>query len=74
MNVNFTAAPKPTDEWFVNNKIIKKSNRITSVVNEESASLTIKKVQKEDSGDYTLKLTNVHGDATLNIKLIVLCK
>ncbi|XP_011496107.1 PREDICTED: titin-like [Ceratosolen solmsi marchali] len=72
MNVNFTAAPKPTDEWTVNGNLIQKSKRIIQTLNDEFAALTIRKVQKSDIGDYTLKVTNVHGDATINIKLIVM--
>lgn len=72
MHVNFTASPKPTDEWTVNERIVQKSKRIVPTVDEESATLTIKKVQKEDVGNYKLKLTNIHGDATINIKLIIM--
>ena len=74
MVVNFTAAPAPIDEWTVDGKIIQKSKRTSANVTEESASLSIKKVQKEDIGNYTLKLTNSHGDASINIKLIVMRK
>lgn len=74
MGVNFTAAPKPTDEWTVNGRVIQKSKKLIPTIDEESATLTIKKVQKDDVGDYTLKLTNVHGDATINIQLIIMRK
>lgn len=72
--INFTAAPKPTDEWTVNGNIIIKSKRLLPTVDEETATLTIKKVEKEDAGNYTLKLTNIHGVATTDIKLIVIRK
>jgi hypothetical protein len=74
MTVNFTAAPKPTDEWSVNADVINKSKRIIQTLHDESATLTIKKVQRTDIGDYSLKITNIHGDATINIKLIVMRK
>ena len=74
MCVNFTAAPKPMGEWSVNGHVIQKSNRIIPTIDEESATLTIKKVHKEDLGDYTLKLINVHGDSTISIKLIIMRK
>lgn len=74
IKINFTAAPKPTDEWTVNGNVIIKSKRLTSAVDEETVTLTIRKVQKEDAGDYTLKLINIYGDAKINIKLTVLRK
>ena len=74
ITVDFTAAPNPKDEWSVNGLVLQKSKRALTTINEESASLTIKKVQKEDIGNYSLKLSNVHGDASINIELVVMRK
>lgn len=74
MTISFTAAPKPEDEWSVNGKVIQKSTRLLPMIGEESASLTIKKVQPDDMGIYSMKLKNEHGDATMNIELIVMRK
>ena len=72
MTVRFTASPKPTEEWSVNETVVTESKRIVKTIDEESATLTIKKVHEENVGDYTLKLTNIHGDATIEMKLIVM--
>lgn len=71
MTVRFSAAPKPTDEWTVDGRVVTKSKRVTKTIDEASATLTIKKVQEDDVGDYTLKLINTHGEATTEIKLII---
>ncbi|CAD6240006.1 GSCOCG00002463001-RA-CDS [Cotesia congregata] len=71
MTVRFSAAPKPTDEWTVDGRVIVKSKRIIKTCDEESATLTIKKVEEKDVGDYTLKLVNTHGEASTEIKLII---
>lgn len=74
ITVKFTATPKPTTEWSVNGKVVPKSKRIIPTIDEESATLTIKKVQEEDIGDYTLKLTNTCGEASTDISLIIMRK
>ncbi len=68
--VRFTATPKPEDEWIVSEKIIKKSNRISSKVDEQSASLTITKIIESDAGDYVVRLRNVVGEVETTFKVI----
>ncbi|XP_014601987.1 PREDICTED: titin [Polistes canadensis] len=69
--VKFTATPMPTDEWTVDGRIVTKSKRITPSIDEESAVLTITKVQEEDVGDYNLRLFNPHGDASIVISVAI---
>ncbi|KAI4499904.1 hypothetical protein M0802_005160 [Mischocyttarus mexicanus] len=69
--VKFTATPTPTDEWTVDGRIVTKSKRITPSIDEESAVLTITKVQEEDIGDYNLRLFNPHGDASIVISVVI---
>ncbi|KAK0177714.1 hypothetical protein PV328_001737 [Microctonus aethiopoides] len=71
MTVRFSASPKPTDEWTVDHRVVTTSKRITKTIDEESATLSIKKVQNDDIGNYTLKLFNTHGEATTEIELLI---
>lgn len=68
--VKFNATPKPEDEWTVSEKIIKKSDRIIPKIDEQSASLTIKRVEETDAGEYIIKLRNVCGEAETSLRVV----
>jgi len=72
--VKFTATPTPIDEWTVNGRVLKKSKRILTSVDECSAVLTIRDVQETDFGDYNLQLTNPHGEDGIEISIVVVRK
>lgn len=72
--MKFTAIPMPTDEWTVNGRVLKKSKRIVASVDDYSAVLTIRDVQEKDIGDYNLKLSNSHGEDSIEISIIVVRK
>ena len=74
INVKFSASPMPTEEWTVNGRVVSKTKRIIPSIQEESATLTVKKIEENDIGDYTLKLVNFHGEAEINIKVIIIRK
>ncbi|XP_044005491.1 titin-like [Aphidius gifuensis] len=74
MPVKFSASPKPIDKWSSNGLILNDSERMFTTVDDDLATLTIKNVRREDSKNYTLKLTNPYGDASTNIHLIVRCE
>lgn len=70
--MKFSATPKPSDEWTVSGNVIaKKSKRVVSSIDEESAALTIRKIQEEDVGDYALKLVNNVGEAAIEISVVI---
>lgn len=69
--VKYTGTPKPSDEWTVNGHVVTKSKRVVPSINEESATLTIKKIQEEDVGDYTLKLVNHVGESSIEINVVI---
>lgn len=71
VTVKFAASPKPSDEWTVNGNVVQKSNRISTTINDESATLTIKKIEDDDVGEYTLRLSNTYGETSINIKVII---
>lgn len=72
--VKFTATPTPIDEWTVNGRVLKKSKRILTSVDECSAVLTIRDVQETDFDDYNLQLTNPHGEDGIEISIVVVRK
>lgn len=72
--VKFTATPTPTDEWTVNGRVVKRSKRVITSIDESSAVLTIRDVQEKDVGDYNLRLTNPHGEDSIEINVIVVRK
>lgn len=74
MEVKFSAIPEPKDEWTVKGKVIKKTKRTAPKVTESSAMLTIFKVEEDDVGNYSLKLKNNCGEASAELKLIIMGK
>ena len=48
--------------------------QIIPTLGEESAELTIKKVEEADVGNYTLKLSNNCGEASAELTLILMGK
>lgn len=72
--VKLSGVPKPEAEWYQSKKVITKSPKHTKTLDEQSASLTIKKVLAEDAGDYTIKLKNPCGEAEADLTLIIIRK
>lgn len=66
--------PKPEVEWFTSNTVVKNDKRKKKTFDEDSASLTIKKVIDEDAGDYTIKVKNPIGDVEANITIVIMSK
>ncbi|KAJ8898143.1 hypothetical protein PR048_003503 [Dryococelus australis] len=72
VEVKYTATPPPEDEWSVNGTVVKKSKKVTQTLGEDSASLTIKKVEELDIGSYTLRLSNNCGECSAELTLILM--
>lgn len=72
--IKFNATPKPEAEWSVAETIIKRSDRIEPVINEQSASLTIKKIVETDAGEYKIRLKNSCGEAETTMRVIYMSK
>lgn len=72
--ITFSGAPKPEAEWFTSDTVVKNDTRKKKTINEDSATLTIKKVVDEDAGDYTIRLKNPVGDAEADLKLIIMSR
>lgn len=70
--IKLTGTPTPEAEWYQSKKVLVKSPKITKTIDEQSATLTIKKVVDEDAGDYTIKLKNVCGEVEADLTLIIM--
>lgn len=71
-NIKYSGTPKPEAEWSVAKTVVKKSPTKSYKVEEDSASLTIKKVKEVDAGNYTIKLKNECGEAEATLTLIIM--
>ncbi|TDG44139.1 hypothetical protein AWZ03_009416, partial [Drosophila navojoa] len=72
--VKYTGAPTPEAEWTSRKVVIPKSKRTIPTIDEQSATLTIKKVVDDDEGEYTVKLVNPVGEAEASLHLLIMRK
>lgn len=72
--VKYTGVPTPEAVWTTKKVVIPKSKRIIPTIDEQSATLTIKKVVDDDEGEYTVKLVNPVGDAEASLHLVIMRK
>ncbi|KAF5301261.1 hypothetical protein FQR65_LT00961 [Abscondita terminalis] len=70
--IKYTATPTPTTEWTVNQTFVLPSRRHQPTIDEENVSLTIRRVEPDDMGKYTIKLRNNCGEASASLTLIVM--
>lgn len=70
----FVGRPPPKCAWYFNDKKIKIHDRVKVKSTKTSSKLTVLDTTIDDSGEYTLEVTNIHGVTTEIIKAIVLCK
>lgn len=74
MTLEYTSTTLPRDEWSCQGIVLVKSKRINTKITDSSASLTIKKVQETDAGQYTLDLRNNAGRTSAVVSLTVISK
>lgn len=72
--VKYTGAPTPEAEWTTRKVVIPKSKRTIPTIDEQSATLTIKKVVDDDEGEYTVRLVNPVGEAEASLRLVIMRK
>lgn len=72
MSIKFSGIPQPEAEWSTSKKVCVKSDRVIPTLDEQSASLTIKKVIEEDEDTYTIRLVNPVGKAEATLHLIIM--
>lgn len=66
--------PLPRVTWLREGQTLRTGGRITVDIQEESTTLTIKKVTKEDDGLYSLVAENEVGEATAKFDVEILGK
>uniref|UniRef100_A0A1A9UCU1 Titin n=1 Tax=Glossina austeni TaxID=7395 RepID=A0A1A9UCU1_GLOAU len=71
LSVKYSGIPQPQAEWSTSKKVIVKTQRTVPTIDEQTASLTIKKVVSEDEGEYVVKLTNPVGEAEATVHLVI---
>ncbi|XP_077997326.1 protein Obscurin-like [Glandiceps talaboti] len=54
--------PEPDVMWLLNGKVIQPAKEIRMMFDGETATFTLEKAYPEDSGVYTCRLTNIHGE------------
>uniref|UniRef100_A0A8C1MTL5 Titin n=1 Tax=Cyprinus carpio TaxID=7962 RepID=A0A8C1MTL5_CYPCA len=74
IDVPYVAQPKATVTWQKDGIALKETTRVNSEVAERHLYLVIKEATRDDVGKYTIKLTNLAGEATADINVIVLDK
>uniref|UniRef100_A0A0K8VP60 Titin n=2 Tax=Bactrocera latifrons TaxID=174628 RepID=A0A0K8VP60_BACLA len=74
MTVKFTGTPKPDAEWSTTKNVVVKNKHLIPTLDEQSASLTIKKVVDDDEGIYTVRLKNPVGEVEATLNLIIMRK
>ena len=68
----FSAHPQPKVNWFFKGKPLAPSDRIKEQTIRNMTSLSMKKIQKADEGEYKITLENEHGQTTLTINVFVI--
>ncbi|CAH1802732.1 unnamed protein product [Owenia fusiformis] len=74
IEVPFSGSPQPKVSWKFNSGSLPDARRIKVETIRNMTALTLSRVERSDSGEYTLKLSNEGGKVELNVKVIVLDK
>lgn len=74
LDVPISGGPPPEVEWLKDGVPIKEGFHIKAENDEDNAKLHIPRCERDDTGDYTIKLKNEFGEDTGDIKVIVLGK
>lgn len=75
MSAKFTGVPKPEVKWSkVDGSAVEANDDITVDVDDRSTVLTMKNIQRTDSGDYTITVQNEAGIKAASAHVSVLGK
>lgn len=71
LKLSFTGRPTPTAEWSKDDVLLVKSDKCTVDTAEGVSSVIIPDAQRSNSGKYTLRVFNEHGEdvATVDVKV-----
>lgn len=71
LRVPFAGSPAPHAEWTINSQPVLPDDRVSSEVNAEFTILLNKKARRDDSGKYSLRLSNSEGSDTATCRVLV---
>uniref|UniRef100_A0A3B3QB10 Titin n=1 Tax=Paramormyrops kingsleyae TaxID=1676925 RepID=A0A3B3QB10_9TELE len=74
VDVPYVARPKAAVSWQKDGVALKETTRVNAEITERHLYLVIKEACRDDVGQYTIKLSNTAGEATAEIKIVVLDK
>lgn len=72
--VKIGGTPRPEVQWFVDGTLVKPTKNIKPTIENEFATLTIRKVVPEDENTYTIVVRNDHGEVREDVSLVVISK
>ena len=72
IEIPFSSSPQPEVTWSYKNGRLPDSRRFKEDEIYGMTSLSMSKLQRSDTGDYSLKLENQYGECKFSFKLIVL--
>ena len=64
--------PEPSATWYHDDEAIVDDGRFRAFESDDIRILEISGVQPEDAGEYTVRLSNAHGDVEVSATLIVI--
>ena len=68
---SFTGQPIPTVEWEKDGQVLDETSKISIRTTEDTTIITLRRVNRDESGVYTVKATNPSGTTQLQINLKV---
>lgn len=74
ITVPYVATPKPKEAWSINGDEISQDHRIKFETNDIASIFTNKSAKRNDSGSYTIKLTNSVGSDSASCRVLVVDK
>ena len=72
LELPFTASPQPEVTWTWKGGRLPDRRRFKEDTIKNMTSLTMAKITKADVGDYSVTLSNKHGESTFTIKIAIL--
>lgn len=72
LSCRVSSEPAPTVEWQRNNIRVRESYRVKGTFDENVATLNLKQIRADESGEYKCIITNQHGATSTTCKLTVL--